>query len=51
MCGVPYGEIDVDRLTNSMMLIEDPDNGRPAIGVREKGLSALESLLFAKYQM
>ena len=51
MCGVPYGEIDVDRLTNSMMLIEDPDTGRPAIGVREKGLSALESLLFAKYQM
>jgi HD superfamily phosphohydrolase len=51
MCGVPYGEIDVDRLTNSMMLIEDPDTGRPAIGVREKGLSALESLLLAKYQM
>ena len=51
MCGVPYGEIDVDRLTNSMMLIADPDTGRPAIGVREKGLSALESLLFAKYQM
>jgi HD superfamily phosphohydrolase len=48
---VPYGEIDVDRLTNSMMLIADPDTGRPAIGVREKGLSALESLLFAKYQM
>jgi HD superfamily phosphohydrolase len=51
MCGVPYGEIDVDRLTNSMLLIDDPDTGRPAIGVREKGLSALESLLFAKYQM
>ncbi|HUQ47874.1 MAG TPA: HD domain-containing protein [Gemmatimonadaceae bacterium] len=51
MCGVPYGEIDVDRLMNSMMLIADPDTCRPAIGVREKGLSALESLLFAKYQM
>ena len=51
MCGVPYGEIDVDRLTNSMVLVEDPASGRPAIGVREKALSALESLLFAKYQM
>ena len=51
MCGVPYGEIDVDRLTNSMLLLEDPQTGRRSIGVREKALSALESLLFAKYQM
>jgi HD superfamily phosphohydrolase len=51
MCGVPYGEIDVDRLTNSLVLVDDPVTGRSAIGVREKALSALESLLFAKYQM
>jgi HD superfamily phosphohydrolase len=51
MCGVPYGEIDVDRLTNALVLVDDPDTGRPAIGVQEKALSALESLLFAKYQM
>jgi hypothetical protein len=51
MCGVPYGEIDVDRLTNSLLVLEDPESGKPAIGVLEKGLSALESLLFAKYQM
>jgi len=51
MCGVPYGEIDVDRLTNSMLILEDPDSGKQVVGVREKGLSALESLLFAKYQM
>jgi HD superfamily phosphohydrolase len=51
MCGVPYGEIDVDRLTNSLVLVDDPATGRSAIGVREKALSALESLLFAKYQM
>ena len=51
MCGVPYGEIDVDRLTNSMVLVEDPETGRVTLGVREKALSALESLLFAKYQM
>jgi HD superfamily phosphohydrolase len=51
MCGVPYGEIDVDRLTNALVLVNDPETSRPAIGVQEKALSALESLLFAKYQM
>jgi uncharacterized protein len=51
MCGVSYGEIDVDRLMNSMLLLEEPETGRWAVGLVEKGLSALESLLFAKYQM
>jgi HD superfamily phosphohydrolase len=51
MCGVPYGEIDVDRLTNSLVIVDDPDTGRRSLGVQEKALSALESLLFAKYQM
>jgi HD superfamily phosphohydrolase len=51
MCGVAYGEIDVDRLINSMVIIADPATDAPAVGVAEKGLSALESLLFAKYQM
>ncbi len=51
MCGVPYGEIDVDRLLNSLVLVSHPVHGGTAVGVHEKGLSALESLLFAKYQM
>jgi len=51
MCGVPYGEIDVDRLLNSLVLVDEPVTGRRVVGVLEKGLSALESLLFAKYQM
>ncbi|MEO6865041.1 MAG: HD domain-containing protein [Gemmatimonadaceae bacterium] len=51
MCGVSYGEIDVDRLLNSMVLVGDPATGLQTVGVAEKGLSALESLLFAKYQM
>ncbi|HEY5547687.1 MAG TPA: HD domain-containing protein [Gemmatimonadaceae bacterium] len=51
MCGVPYGEIDVDRLIHSLTLVSDPVTGRSTVGVSEKGLSALESLLFAKYQM
>ena len=33
------------------MLVDEPETGRRVIGVLEKGLSALESLLFAKYQM
>ncbi len=49
MCGVPYGEIDVDRLLACLVVVEL--EGRRRIGVLEKGLSALESLLFAKYQM
>src|SRR3712207_9587248 len=35
----------------SLMVVTDPGTGRPTVGVLEKGLSALESLLFAKYQM
>ena len=50
MCGVPYGTVDVDRLLSSLTLLEvAPD--RFEVGVQEKGVSALESLLFAKYQM
>jgi len=51
MCGVAYGEIDVDRLLNSLVLLDDPATGLPTVGMLEKGLSALESLLFARYQM
>ena len=49
-CGVPYGMLDVDRLLASLMLVDGEDGGRE-LGVHEKGVSALESLLFAKYQM
>src|SRR5690606_13431722 len=48
-CGVPYGTLDVDRLLASLTLVET-SRGRE-IGVHEKGVSALESMLFAKYQM
>ncbi len=51
MCGVPYGEIDVDRLLHALVIVDDPRLGHAAVGVLEKALSALESLLFAKYQM
>jgi uncharacterized protein len=50
-CGVPYGEVDVDRLLHALTLLRDPESGRLEVGIHEKGLSALESLLFSKYQM
>ena len=50
-CGVPYGEVDVDRLLHGLVLLEDPETGRLEVGVQEKAVAALESLLFAKYQM
>ncbi|HYK82702.1 MAG TPA: HD domain-containing protein [Gemmatimonadales bacterium] len=50
MCGVPYGVIDVDRLLTSLTVAPGPE-GRPTLALYEKGLAALESLLFAKYQM
>ncbi len=50
MCGVPYGTVDVDRLLHSITLVTRED-GRRSVGVHEKGMSALESLTFAKYQM
>lgn len=45
MCGVPYGVIDVDRLLTSITLAPE------GVALHPKGLAALESLLFAKYQM
>lgn len=49
MCGVPYGEVDVDRLLACLVVTEQ--DGQRTVGILEKGIAALESLLFAKYQM
>ena len=50
-CGVPYGEVDVERLLQGLVLLQDPVTGAWEVGVRLKALSTLESLLFSKYQM
>ena len=50
-CGVPYGEVDVERLLQGLAILQDPISGNWEVGVRAKSLSTLESLLFAKYQM
>ncbi|HEY9518705.1 MAG TPA: HD domain-containing protein, partial [Gemmatimonadales bacterium] len=51
MCGVPYGTVDVDRLLGAITMVAAGPLGGRTLGVQEKGVSALESLLFAKYQM
>ncbi|MBP6963688.1 MAG: HD domain-containing protein [Armatimonadetes bacterium] len=48
-CGVPYGSIDADRLIESLVL--DDDGERRRLGITEKGIAPLESLVFAKYMM
>ena len=50
-CGVPYGAVDVDRMIDSLTLARERPDGPYEIAVTEKGLSALETLLFSKYQM
>src|SRR5690606_17568535 len=50
-CGVPYGDVDVVRLLHSLTLLPHPETGELEIGAHEKAVAALESLLFAKYQM
>ena len=51
-CGVPYGEVDVDRLLHALLILcAIRRRARWKSGVHEKGVAALESLLFAKYQM
>ena len=50
-CGVPYGAVDVERLLESLTLARESADSPIEVAVTEKGISALESLLFAKYQM
>jgi HD superfamily phosphohydrolase len=48
-CNVPYGGVDVTRLLSSLRILEDA-NG-PRLGVSDKGISPLNSLLHARQEM
>ena len=50
-CGVPYGDVDVERLLQGLAVLRDPVTGEWEVGLRGKAMSTLESLLFSKYQM
>ncbi|MBP2144338.1 HD superfamily phosphohydrolase [Methanococcus voltae] len=45
--GVAYGSIDIHRIISSITDFEDSNS----LGILEKGVSAIESLLIARYQM
>jgi HD superfamily phosphohydrolase len=47
---VPYGVVDVQRLIGALAVRRDED-GRPELAVETKGVSALQSLVFAKHLM
>ncbi len=48
-CNVPYGGVDVTRLLGSLRVVAAPDG--PRIGVGDKGISPLNSLLHARQEM
>lgn len=49
MCGVPYGNYDLDRLLSTLTLCEGPRGLR--VAVTAKGQSAIEAFLLARYFM
>jgi HD superfamily phosphohydrolase len=50
--GVHYGRFDYERLINSLVLIDDPnETGSPVVAVEFGGLHALEGLVLARYFM
>ncbi|HEX9039253.1 MAG TPA: HD domain-containing protein [Ktedonobacterales bacterium] len=48
-CNVPYGGVDVTRLLGALRVISTPDG--PQLGVSDKGISPLNSLLHARQEM
>lgn len=48
-CNVPYGGVDVTRLLGSLHVLETPVG--PRLGVSDKGISPLNSLLHARQEM
>jgi HD superfamily phosphohydrolase len=50
-CGVRYGVYDLDRLLDTLALVEDPATGALGIGVVEGGVHAVEALILARYYM
>ena len=50
-CGVRYGVYDLDRLLDTLALVEDPASGALTMGVHEGGVHAVEALILARYYM
>ena len=50
-CNVPYGVVDTQRLVLSLRVWHEPEEERLRLVIDEKGIGALQSLVFAKYLM
>ncbi len=49
-CNVPYGGVDTARLIDALTVIETPD-GTTRVGIAQKGVSPLHSLINARQEM
>ena len=49
-CNVPYGGVDSERLIGALTILETP-NGERRIGIGDKGVSPLHSLINARQEM
>jgi HD superfamily phosphohydrolase len=53
-CNVPYGGVDTARLIDALTIVRLPGSGEPhpsRVGIREKGVSPLHSLINARQEM
>jgi hypothetical protein len=50
-CGVRYGIYDLDRLVETVTVVQDPEDGSLALGIESGGVHALEALVLARYYM
>jgi HD superfamily phosphohydrolase len=48
-CNVPYGGVDVERLLDSLRVLDH--GGRPCLAITDKGISPLHSLVRARQEM
>ncbi len=48
-CNVPYGGVDIERLLDSLRILEY--EGRPCLAITDKGISPLHSLVRARQEM
>ena len=48
--GVHYGRFDIDRLVNTLLIVESIEH-QPVLGIEEGGILAAEGLILARYYM
>ncbi|RJP56823.1 MAG: HD domain-containing protein [Candidatus Auribacter fodinae] len=51
MCGVQYGQYDLERLIHTLCIVKDEQTGTVRLAVEEGGIHSLEALILARYFM